>query len=353
MNLQDNPLYKEDLNYVSSLPINWELLKNSSIMISGASGMVGSFLIDVLMEKNIKENLNCMIFALGRNKDRAMERFNAYKDSPLFVFVAGDINDPINLDKDVDYIIHGASNTHPIQYSTDPVGTITTNIIGTNNLLKYGRDHKTKRFVFLSSVEIYGENKGDTDQFAEDYLGYIDSNTARAGYPESKRCGEALCQSYISQYDMDIVIPRLSRIYGPSMLLSDSKAISQFIKKGVAKEDIVLKSEGTQLYSYTYVADAVAGILTILAKGKTGAAYNVSDPASDITLRDLAKIIADHTNTKVVFELPDQIERAGYSTASKATLDSSKLRNELSFKTNYDMTKGLPRTIEILRDMIK
>lgn len=351
MNLIDNKDYLEDVVSIASLPIDWNIFKDSSLMLSGSSGMVGSFLIDVLMHKN-KEGLNLKIYALGRNKEKAKDRFSMYWNDPLFTFVNGDINDSINLNEYVDYIIHGASNTHPRQYSTDPVGTITTNIIGTNNLLKYAKDHKTKRFVFLSSVEIYGENKGDTDQFKEDYLGYIDSNTARAGYPESKRCGESLCQSYISQYGLDIVIPRLSRIYGPSMLQSDTKAISQFIKKGVMKEDIVLKSEGTQVYSYSYVADSVAGILTILAKGKCGEAYNVSDPDSDIALKDLAKIIADNAGTSVIFELPDAIEKAGYSTATKATLDSSKIRNELDFKTAYDIKLGVNRTIDILRTLI-
>lgn len=95
--------------------------------------------------------------------------------------------------------------------------------------------------------------------FDEDYCGFINCNTLRAGYPESKRCGEALCQAYIRQKGLDIVIPRLTRSYGPTMLMSDSKAVSQFIKKGLAGEDIVLKSKGNQYYSYTYVADAVSG----------------------------------------------------------------------------------------------
>ena len=155
-------------------------------------------------------------------------------------------------------------------YASDPVGTVATNIIGTNNLLKFAAETGCERFVFLSSVEIYGENRGDTEYFTEDYLGYIDCNTLRAGYPESKRCGEALCQAYIRKENMDIVIPRLARSYGPTMLRSDTKAISQFIGNGVRKENIVLKSAGTQLYSYTYVSDAVSGVLYCLLRGECG-----------------------------------------------------------------------------------
>ena len=147
----------------------------------------------------------------------------------------------------------------------------------------------------------------------------------RAGYPESKRCSEALCQAFIKQKNMDIVVPRLTRSYGPTMLMSDSKAISQFIRKGLEGEDIILKSAGLQYYSYTYVADAVSGLLTVLFKGKCGEAYNIADEASDITLKDLAAIISEYAGKKVIFELPDEIEAAGYSKATKARLNSNKL----------------------------
>ena len=131
------------------------------------------------------------------------------------------------------------------------------------------------------------------------------------------------------------------------MLMSDTKAISQFIKKGVAREDIVLKSEGTQFYSYNYVADAVSGILYCLLKGRCGETYNISDVRSDISLRDLAKIIADYTGKKVVYELPDEVESAGYSKATRAVLDSGKLQ-QLGWKAGYDMKSGIERTLCIL-----
>ena len=172
----------------------------------------------------------------------------------------------------------------------------------------------------------------------------------RAGYPESKRCGEALCQAYKAQRGLDIVIPRLTRSYGPTMLMSDTKAISQFIKKGIASEDIVLKSAGTQYYSYTYVADAVAGLLTVLLKGESGEAYNIAEEHSDIMLKDLAAIIAGINGKEVVFEVPDAVEAAGYSTATKARLDGHKLQ-ALGWMPKYDIKSGMERTIEILKTL--
>ena len=351
MNLLQNEKYMEDVRSVAAARLPWERLSNSSFLITGAGGMIGSFLIDVLMYRNQKYGMNCKILALGRSEHKAEVRFSDYWEQENFEFISHDINLPLSDEnyKTVDYILHAASNTHPVAYATDPIGTVTTNIIGTNNLLEFACRHKTVRFVFASTVEVYGENRGDTDYFNEDYCGYINCNTLRAGYPESKRCGEALCQAYMKQKALDIVIPRLARTYGPTMLSSDTKAISQFLKKGAAGENIILKSEGTQLYSYTYVADAAAGILYTLFYGKTGEAYNLADSGSDIMLKDLAKIIAEESGTEVVFELPDAVEAAGYSKATKAVMDGAKAR-ELGWIPRYDINYGIRKTINFFKD---
>ena len=269
----------------------------------------------------------------------------------LFDFVQHDVNKAMDCIQcnHVNYVLHLASNTHPMAYSTDPIGTITTNIMGVYNMLEFADRVHAERMAFVSSNEIYGENRGDVEKFDEKYLGYIDCNTMRAGYPESKRCGEALCQAYIAQKGLDVVIPRLTRSYGPTLLDSDTKALSQFLKKGLAHEDIVLKSAGTQYYSYTYVADAVAGLFIVLLCGEKGEAYNISDKASDIMLKDLAAIIAKASGTKVVFDVPDAVEAAGYSTATKARLDNRKI-TELGFKARYDIETGISRTLKIMEE---
>ena len=138
------------------------------------------------------------------------------------------------------------------------------------------------------------------------------------------------------------MIPRLTRSYGPTMLMNDTKAISQFICKAIVGEDIVLKSKGTQYYSYTYMADAVCGLFYILLVGEKGEAYNVADKSSDVMLKDLAKIIAN-----IVGNIPDAVECAGYSKATKARLDSAKLQ-KLGWRAMYDIQSGIQRTIKIL-----
>ena len=354
MSIYSSKLYNQEVALAATKDIGWEKLQNKSLAISGGTGMIGSFLVDVIIYRNEIFAQNTDVYVLGRSYEKAKVRFDKYIENDKLHFVECDINNNDELQdrlpSNIDFIIHAASNTHPRAYSTDPIGTITANVIGTSNLLEWGKRAGCVRFEFLSSVEIYGENKGDTDKFKEEYLGYINCNTLRAGYPESKRVGEAMCQAYISQENMDIVIPRLSRVYGPTMLKSDTKALSQFILKGVKGQDIVLKSEGTQEYSYSYVLDAVTAMMYILVNGTCGEVYNVASQDSDIRLRDLADIIASYSGSKVVFELPDDVEKAGYSTATKATLDISKLM-DIGFKPDYDIKTGLEHTIEILKEL--
>lgn len=349
-----NDTYERELRHWSEQEPVWRDLEGKTVMISGASGMVGRCLTDLIMTHNrlAGRGKETGVIALSRNEETARERFWEYEDSPLFRYVRCDINQGIPEQGGADYIIHGASNTHPLQYSNDPIGTIMTNVEGTRNLLEYGVSHKSRRFCFLSSVEIYGENRGDVRRFDESYLGYLDCNTLRAGYPEGKRLGEALCNAYREAWGMEHVTVRLSRIYGPTMREKDSKAIAQFIKRAAMGKDIVLKSHGKQEYSYTYVTDAAAGILYCLALGKAGEAYNVADHKSEAQLRGLAERLAETAGTKVVHEEAQEEERKGYSAAATAMLDGQKLEG-LGWKARVHLEEGLASAVEGYREMMK
>ena len=354
MSLYEHPLYQEDLQFIAGFEaIPWNRLNGSSILLSGATGMIGSLLVDAILYKDAQEGLECTVFALGRNQEKGRKRFGYCWDSPFFQFVECDVNRAETMPVDIraDYVLHLASNTHPVAYATDPIGTITANIIGTQNMLDLAVRCEAKRFLFASSNEIYGENRGDTELFDESYCGYIDCNTLRASYPESKRCGEALCQAYKKQKGMDVVVARLTRSFGPTLQLTDTKALTQFLKNGLNQENIVLKSAGTQYYSYTYAADAVTGLLTVLLKGESGAAYNVADQSCDIQLKDLAKMIADIAGTEVIFDLPDETEAAGFSKATKARLDGGKLKS-LGWFILYPLVEGIKKTILVLKSFV-
>jgi nucleoside-diphosphate-sugar epimerase len=345
-------VYFEDLVKVSTEINNWKYLKNKKVLITGASGLIGSFIVDLLMYRNTYFNDNIFITSLVRNKHYAKQRFKTYLKSSHFNLEIKDISKSKPKSFKYDYIIHGASNTHPKAYSTDPIGTINTNIFGTKNLLDFCVSYNVSKFVFLSSVEIYGENKGDVNLFKEDYLGYIDSNTTRSGYPESKRLAESLCNAYKDVYGLNFVIARLSRVFGPNILNSDTKVMSQFIGDAFSKKNIVLKSLGNQVFSYLYVSDAVKGIIKILLDGQNGQAYNIGDDNPSKKLIEIANFLAELNNLKIIYKKPKLQEKKGYSVASKAVLDVSKIK-KLNWTQTYTIFDGIKRTLKILEEMRK
>ncbi|MCI8971891.1 MAG: NAD-dependent epimerase/dehydratase family protein [Oscillibacter sp.] len=349
----ENRRYLAMLDRLAEAFPHWDRLEGRCLYLSGAAGMLGCLLTDAVMRRNeaLPPERRCRILAAGRNRPAAEKRFSRWWKE--FVFLEQDVGRPLGpLPEAPDYWIHAASTTHPVAYATEPVNTILSNVMGARNLLDCAAGTPGSRFLLLSSVEIYGENRGDTETFTEADCGYLDCNTLRAGYPEAKRVSEALCQAYIAERDVDAVIIRLPRCYGPTMRWTDSKAVAQFIKKSVRGEDIVLKSAGNQLYSYAHAFDAVLGILWTLTAGETGWAYNLADRRSDIRLKDLAAIAAEHAGTKVVFDLPDETEKRGYSTAGKALLDGARLR-ALGWQAAYDIRTGIRETIDILRELDK
>ena len=317
-------------------------LEGKTLLVTGGTGMIGKWMIDHLLKA-----VDCRIIVTGRSEEKFRERFPVAGAT----FVKWDIaHEHIPaIEGPVDFIIHLASNTHPVAYATDPVATIAMNVTAAKELLDLGVKKKVARFVYASSVEVYGQNRGDVEKFAEDYCGYLDCNTLRAGYPESKRCGEALCQAYAKQYGLDVVIPRIARVYGPTLLKTDTKALSQFIADALAGRDIVLKSEGRQYYSYLHVDDAASGILFTMINGVRGEAYNLADERSDIRLRDLAELVAKTGGVKVVFDLPGATESAGFSTATLARLDPGKIA-ALGWKADYGIEDGIRMTLRELAE---
>ncbi len=343
--------YQENIKKAAGAEIPWNRLSGKKILIAGATGLIGRYLLDLLMYKNEEENLGCTVTAVSRDQYRAEQIFpKRYFEQDDFRYFEHDVSEPFGVDMGkYDYVIHLASNTHPVAYAERPIETITSNVYGTKNLLDFCAALGTARFVFPSSVEIYGENRGDTELFQEDYMGYLDCNTLRAGYPESKRVCESLCQAYRKEKGVDVVIPRLPRVFGPTMGDSDSKAAAQFIRKAAGGEDIILKSGGEQYYSFLYVADAVTGLITVMLSGNQGGAYNVADPSCDRTLKEMAGVCALEGGTDVRQECPDAVEKSGYSTVTKARLDAGKIK-ALGWSPIFSVEEGLRQTIRILRD---
>ncbi len=346
MNKQ-HPLYQEDLNYILGIK-GIGCIQNKKFLITGATGLIGVCLVDALMHYNLK-GANIKVYAVGRNKEKSAQRLGEYYSNENFCFIEQDVREPLPQDIQVDFIIPLASNTHPLAYSQYPIETIEINVKGVEHALQKASSCGAL-VLYPSTVEVYGNSIGN-NVFTEDYTGQLNLSTSRSCYTESKRVSEALCQSYISEKNVRVKIVRLCRVFGPTMLINDTKASSQFIIKALKGENILLKSSGEQYFSYAYVSDVVAAMLYVLVHGKNGVAYNIANDKSNVHLKDFAKACASIVGTKVEFELPTEVERNGYSVATQAILNSDRIKS-LGFSPKYTFDDAIRRTISIINDPI-
>lgn len=336
--------YIEDIRTVASLQLSWEKLSGCNILVTGATGLIGSCLIEVLMERKTR---NYVVYAMGRNMDRMETLFGKYIKEKDFHTLSWDITTPMFLTLSFHYIIHAASGAAPVDFLQHPVEVMKANIYGVANLMEYGLVHGMKRFLFVSSGEIYGE--GDGRVFVEDYSGYVNCTSPRACYPSSKRAAESLCISYSAEHNVDVVIARPCHVYGPNFTETDDKVYAQFIRNVLNGKDIVMKSTGEQLRSWCYVVDCVSAILHILLKGEKGHAYNVADNNSNITIKELAEIIAELGNRKVIIDIPSEDEKTGFNVVTKSVFNTEKLERLGWNPSTEGIRCNLKKTIEELQ----
>lgn len=334
--------YKEDILQIFECDFPWEKLSGTNILVTGATGLIGGCLVEALM---MNPHRDYQVYASGRNEERARARFKDFADSPDFHFVKYDVMLPLESDVRFDFIIHAASNASPNFFAQKPVEVIKSNIDGVAHLMEYGLNHGMKRFLYVSSGEVYGE--GDGRVFTEDYSGYVDCAKPRSCYPSSKRAAETLCVCYAAEYGADIVIARPCHTYGPHFTEQDNRVYAQFIRNVLRGEDIVMKSTGEQFRSWCYVVDCVSALLHILLKGTNGEAYNIADADSNISIRELAETIAAIGGRKVVIDLPDADEKRGFNPVTKSVFSTGKLE-ALGWLPQSNISAGLEKTIREL-----
>lgn len=335
--------YQEDLeNIIGYLPD-----RKINLLVTGATGLIGSCVIDALLYANQNYGRCYTVYALGRSEVRLKSRFSYAENNDNLHFIVQDICNKIDDNLELNYIIHAASNADPHSYALYPVETILTNVTGTRNVLEYARKHNNTKIILTSTMEVYG-SVFERNIYKENDYGVIDFNHIRSGYPESKRVAELLCRSYLDEYNVMAVIARLGYIYGPTMIESDNKVVAQFIRNIIRNENIVLKSEGNQKRSYCYVTDAVSGIFATLFRGKVGDVYNIASKNSIITIKKMAEMAAEIGKCNVIFELQDDLEKKGSSKTQDYVLDVEKLEL-LDWNPVYNIKTGLERTAIILK----
>jgi len=277
--------YTDDINKASHCNLPWEQLTGKNILVTGATGMIGSALVEVLLSHSSSDY---QIYASGRSKKKFDCVFADYRDCKNLHFLEYDVRNALLSDIDYQIIIYCAGVASPLLYKNDPVGVLTSNIIGVNNVMMYGVNHGLERFLYVSSGEMYGEGNGQA--FHEEDSGYVDCTQMRAGYPTAKRASESLCIAYSHQFDIEVVIARPCHVYGPKFSETDNRIYAEFTNKVLNNEPIVLKSRGDQIRSWCYVVDCASGLIHILLKGENGKAYNIADPNSVVSIREFAEM---------------------------------------------------------------
>ena len=351
MKLSDDKILQNDLDLIAkSGSVSWDMLKDKSVLVTGATGLIGSQIVMSLLNASAEKDLNIKVLAAVRNKDKA-EKIFKYADKNTLKFVVQDILQPFDIPDSVDYIIHGASMTSSKDFVDYPVETIKTALVGTENILNLAKEKNIKGMVYLSSLEVYGVVDFSIDKVDEKMFGMIDPMSVRSSYSEGKRMVECLCASYASEYDIPIKVARLCQTFGPGVSYSDNRVFAQFARSVIEGNDIVLKTDGSTERNYCYIRDAISGILTVLLKGETGEAYNVANKNTLITIRGMAEMLIDmypESKTKLVFDIADDITKLGYNPKVKMNLDTSKLE-ALGWSAKVDLKDMFENLIESMK----
>lgn len=343
---RDSVLENDLTQLATNLSILQEL-KNSTILVTGSTGLIGSGIVKLLLFANQINDLNLTVLALCRNMLKAESVFHGFLENSNLIIVHHDILKQLDIEEEIDYIIHGASITQSKDFINKPVETINTTMIGTENILKLALNKNAKGVLFLSSLEIYGEINGNTDTITETDYGFIDLLNPRSSYSESKRLAECLCIAYSEQYSLPVKIARLTQTFGPGVDYNDNRVFAQFAKSILENKNIVLHTKGETERNYIYLSDAISAIFYVLLKGQRGEAYNIASPDTSISILKMAELFVNlypEKELKVVHKLAIPDEKMEYNPTIKIKLDVRKLE-QLGWKASVGFPSILKNTV--------
>ena len=343
-----HPIIEEDLRVITAADLPWEQFAGKTVLISGANGFLPAYMVETLLYLNkTKLSQPVKVIGLVRNRERAEARFAADCDTAEFQLLVQDVCTTVTLEEPVDYVIHAASQASPKYYGTDPVGTMSANVLGTHNLLGLARAKQARGFLFFSSGEVYGQVDPRQIPITETTYGYVDPTDVRSCYAESKRLGETMCVCWSHQYQVPVKIVRPFHTYGPGMRLDDGRVFADFVGDIVNHRDIVIKSDGSAVRAFCYLADAVRGFFTVLLAGQIGQAYNIGNAKAEVSVQELATILVGlFPEQRLQVINTTRAPEPGYlkSRIARNCPDISKAR-QLGWEPTVSVAEGFRRTI--------
>lgn len=349
----ENPIIREDMEDIYARAYGWKRLYKKTVLVTGAYGMLASYLVSFLMYLNIYKNMQIRVIAQGRNEKKAKEKFGDFWNHKDFIFSDMDLKAEINLPYDIDYIIHAAGPSNPRMYTVEPVEVIVPNVVGTYHLLEFACKQNCDGFLFFSTGDIYGRVEKNNEIY-EDTMGMLDPLNPHSCYSESKRLAETMCVSYWREHHIPTKIARIAHTYGPTMDLKyDSRVFADFMRAAITGESIVLHSNGQAKRPFAYLADAVAAYMLLLLDGIPGEAYNVANSNQFLSMKELADIISEIPDDKVEVIIRER-EVADSYLNNELNKDNKLLDHKLlslGFEWHYDTQKGFQRTYGYIKSI--
>ncbi len=341
-------ILEEDIETIADLIYEYDY-RSSRILVTGSTGLIGNLLTKGFLFANKKYNLNNKIFGLARNVEKSKQIFSEYLNDNSFEIIQNEIELPIEIKSDIDYIFHTACVTTSKEMVSNPVELIKTSVNGTMNVLDFAKEHNTKSVVYLSSMEVYGVVAESNKKLTENDLGKLDLTLIRSCYPESKRLNENLCKCYAEEYGLNVCSARLTQTFGAGASIKDNRIFAYIAKCIINSEDIILKSSGKSTHDYCYTTDAISAILLLGKKGLKGEVYNIANEETNASIYDMAKLAINSFNKNIDVKI-EMSNNEMYSKDSIIKLDTSKIR-KLGWEPKVNLTQMYARLIKSYKEI--
>ncbi len=347
---ENSDIFKEDLRWICEADLPWEKLRNSTILVTGGTGLIGMTMISALIHAGRERGLGLSICAIVRDTAKAGRVLGSLVSAPELTLLTGTMEKLPSLPEKIDYWIHGACPTASAFMNEHPVEVIRTSVEGTAGLLEEAKKRDTKGFVFLSSMEAFGEVNTE-ELLDEGALGKVDLRRTRSCYPESKRMCEMLCTAYAAEYGLPAMSIRLAQTFGPGVDYNDRRVFAMMTRNAIDGKDIVLATKGTSRHPYLYTAQAVTAILTVLLKGAAGETYNAANPATYCSIYEMGEMVSrEVAGGKIAVRVDESGDASRYPAPSFLNMDITKIQL-LGWEPEHDLPWMYKRLEKYLRSL--